>query len=237
MNGEPASADCGTTQMRRMLDKLAYEFSDMCLLRRALTHRSASGDHNERLEFLGDAVIELVVTEWLYRSLPEHTEGELTRLRARVVRRESLAAYAREIDLGAAINLGGGELKSGGRHRDSILADGFEALMGALYLDAGLSECSRFLRELLSPRLAELAQAGDAKDPKTRLQEWLQGRGMALPAYEVLRTEGMEHAQRFIVECAVTGTRPVTGSGSSRRRAEQEAARVMLDCLREAAHE
>jgi len=223
--------------MRRLLDELAYEFRDPALLRRALTHRSASGQHNERLEFLGDAVIELVVTEWLYRSLPEHSEGELTRLRARVVRRESLAGYAREIALGEVITLGSGELKSGGRHRDSMLADGFEALMGALYLDAGLSECWRFLVGLLSSRLAHLTQAGDAKDPKTRLQEWLQGRGMALPAYEVVRTEGVEHAQRFIVECAVAGSAPVTGSGSSRRRAEQEAARVMLDCLQGGADE
>lgn len=211
---------------------LDHEFIDPGLLQRALTHRSAAGEHNERLEFLGDAVIELVVTEWLFRALPGRSEGDLTRLRAKVVRRESLAGLAREIDLGAAISLGGGELKSGGRHRDSILADGFEALLGALYLDAGMDPCQRFLVGLLEPRLDALARDGDSKDPKTRLQEWLQGRGMALPEYRVVRTEGAEHDRRFVISCRA-GDRAleVEGGGSSRRRAEQDAAKRMLQAL------
>ena len=211
---------------------LGHRFRDPSLLHRALTHRSAAGDHNERLEFLGDAVIELVVTEWLFRALPGRSEGDLTRLRAKVVRRESLAGLAREIDLGDVISLGGGELKSGGRHRDSILADGFEALLGALYLDAGQEACQCFLLGLLEPRMDSLARDGDSKDPKTQLQEWLQGRGMALPEYRVMRTEGVEHERRFVVSCrAGNEALEVEGNGSSRRRAEQDAARRMVDAL------
>ncbi len=216
----------------RLLERLGYAFREPQLLTRALTHRSAAGDHNERLEFLGDAVIELVVTEWLFRTLPDRSEGELTRLRARIVRRESLADYARELALGEALRLGGGEMKSGGRHRDSILADGFEALLGALYLDGGLEECRRCLVAIVGPRLDGLAQAPTTKDPKTRLQEWLQGRGLPLPDYEVVRTEGVEHAQRFVVACRTGGLHPtVHGSGSSRRRAEQDAATRVLQSL------
>ena len=211
---------------------LGYRFADAGLLACALTHRSAAGAHNERLEFLGDVVIELVVTEFLFRALPAHDEGDLTRLRARIVRRESLAGYAREMALGDALSLGGGEMKSGGRHRDSILADGFEALLGALYLDAGLEECRRFLVSLLAPRLDDLVREGGEKDPKTRLQEWLQARGLALPAYRVVHTEGVEHERRFTVACRA-GAEPfeVQGEGSSRRRGEQDAARRMLEAL------
>lgn len=218
--------------LRKLLDRLDYRFQDTQLLHCALTHRSAAGDHNERLEFLGDAVIELVVTEWLFRALPKHSEGELTRLRARVVRRESLAEHARALGLGDALSLGGGELKSGGRHRDSILADAFEALVGAIYLDAGFDESRRVLIAIVSPRLDALARATTTKDPKTLLQEWLQGRGLPLPHYDVVRTEGVDHAQHFVVSCSTgQGGRSRCGSGSSRRRAEQDAAKQLLEDL------
>jgi len=218
---------------RRLLERrVGHAFGDATLLERALTHRSAAGDHYERLEFLGDAVIELVMTEWLFRAMPGHSEGELTRLRARLVRRETLAALAREIGLGEALRLGSGELKSGGRQRDSILADAFEALLGALYLDAGLEPSRRFLLELVARRQAALLGDGDAKDPKTRLQEWLQRRGLPLPEYRVAHTEGVEHAQRFVVECrAGEAGDSVAGEGTSRRRAEQDAALRMLERL------
>jgi ribonuclease-3 len=221
-----------SAQVRRLEQRLGHDFADRDLLDRALTHRSAASAHNERLEFLGDAVIELVVTEWLFGSLPRHSEGDLTRLRARIVRRESLAEYARELALGDALTLGSGELKSGGRHRDSILADGFEALLGALYLDAGFDACKRCLLSLVESRLGTIDQWSVGKDPKTRLQEWLQGRGLPLPDYRVLRTEGAEHAREFVVECRVASLADgVQGHGSSRRRAEQAAARMMLERL------
>lgn len=226
------AASSESLMIRGLQQRLGYRFRDARLLHCALTHRSAAGDHNERLEFLGDAVIELVVTEWLFRALPQRSEGELTRLRAKVVRRESLAQYARELELGDVLSLGGGELKSGGRHRDSILADAFEALIGALYLDAGFDECRRILIGIVDPRLDALARATTTKDPKTLLQEWLQGRGLPLPEYRVVRTEGVDHAQHFVVACSAgRGATVVHGSGSSRRRAEQDAARRLLDAL------
>jgi ribonuclease-3 len=227
--GHARPAAVQASQARRVCRLLGHTFSDAALLRRALTHRSASAEHNERLEFLGDAVIELVVTEWLYRSLPDRSEGELTRLRARVVRRESLAELARELGLGETLSLGGGELKSGGRNRDSILADAFEALIGALYLDAGLETCRRRLLAYVEPRMGDLEEVPSGKDPKTCLQEWLQGKGLALPRYEVVGTDGAEHAQHFHVECTVASVdASARGSGSSRRRAEQAAAQALL---------
>jgi ribonuclease-3 len=230
--GADARQAAASSQSQRVCRLLGHDFADEGLLRRALTHRSASAEHNERLEFLGDAVIELVVTEWLYRGLPERGEGELTRLRARVVRRESLAELARELGLGEALSLGGGELKSGGRHRDSILADAFEALIGALYLDGGLEACRRCLLAHVEPRFGDLARAPAGKDPKTCLQEWLQGRGLELPQYEVVGTDGAEHAQRFHVQCTVASVGvAANGSGSSRRRAEQAAALALLGQL------
>ena len=227
------SDDTDSAAVRRLEQRLGHGFSDRELLAQALTHRSADAVHNERLEFLGDAVIELIITDWLFRSLPDRSEGELTRLRARIVRKESLAEHARGLDLGAALRLGGGELKSGGRHRDSILADGFEALMGALYLDAGTAVCERCLLALVEPQSGMLADRSSGKDPKTLLQEWLQGRGLPLPDYEVLRTEGAEHQRRFVVACRVSGLEmAVQGEGSSRKRAEQDAAMQALGRMR-----
>ncbi len=210
------------------------EVADDRLLIQALTHRSAGKDHNERLEFLGDAVLELVVTSWLYRQYPNASEGDLTRLRARLVRKESLADLARRIDLGTVIALGGGEMKSGGRHRDSILADSFEALLGAIYLDSGLSHCEALLIRLMGPRLERAEEEALTKDPKTRLQEWLQSRAMALPQYSVIETLGADHAQEFVVQCVVSARAlRVSGRGNSRRKAEQQAAARALLTLTE----
>ena len=217
---------------RYVLSKIGHEFADESLLVRALTHRSAGSGHNERLEFLGDAVIELVVTAWLFELFPQCTEGELTRLRAKIVRRESLAGYARDIALGDAMQLGSGEMKSGGRYRDSILADGFEAVIGAMYLDAGFHVCRDRLIPLLEPSLPALVDAATTKDPKTRLQELLQGQGLPLPQYNVIHTYGDDHQQSFTVQCEVDTLRePVIGDGSSRRRAEQDAAQRALTAL------
>jgi ribonuclease-3 len=223
---------------RYVLSKIGHEFADQSLLVRALTHRSAGSSHNERLEFLGDAVIELVVTAWLFELFPQCTEGELTRLRAKIVRRESLANYARDISLGDAMQLGSGEMKSGGRYRDSILADGFEAIVGAMFLDAGFQVCRERLLSLIEPSLPRLVDAATTKDPKTRLQELLQGQGSALPQYEVIRTQGDDHQQSFVVQCEVSTLRePVIGNGTSRRRAEQDAAQRTLTALEDFSHE
>ncbi|MFT5449814.1 MAG: ribonuclease-3 [Gammaproteobacteria bacterium] len=217
---------------RHVVAKIGHDFKDEALLVRALTHRSASSGNNERLEFLGDAVIELVVTAWLFELFPQCSEGELTRLRAKIVRRESLAGYARGLALGDALHLGSGEMKSGGRYRDSILADGFEALIGAMFLDAGFHVCRERLISLIEPGLPELVEAATTKDAKTRLQEWLQGRGLPLPRYDVVRTEGDDHQRTFTVQCEVDGmSESIVGGGSSRRRAEQDAAARALDAL------
>jgi len=216
----------------RILERLGVKLSDERLLSQALTHRSAGRAHNERLEFLGDAVLELVVTSWLYRMFPLATEGDLTRLRARLVRKESLAVLAREVGLGAALSLGEGELKSGGRQRDSILADGFEAVLGAVYLDRGLECCEQLLMRLMQPHLAGAVEAAESKDPKTRLQEWLQSRSMPLPEYEVVETHGADHAREFVVHCRIAQADvTVQGLGSSRRQAEQRAAEGAMQRL------
>jgi len=212
--------------------RLGYAFNDSELLEQALTHRSLGPRNNERLEFLGDAILGFVVAELLYRMEPDAHEGRLTRLRAHLVRRETLAAIARDLDLGEALRLGPGELKSGGRGRDSILADAFEAIVGAIYLDADLSSCRRVLETLYRDRLALAAGEMGLKDPKTRLQEVLQGHGCGLPQYTVVNLEGAPHDQSFTVECKADGIpTPVTGFGSSRRKAEQDAADKALEAL------
>ena len=172
------------------------------------------------------------MTSWLYARFPRASEGELTRLRARLVRKESLAALAREVELGPALALGEGELKSGGRQRDSILADGFEALLGAIYLDSGYDSCESLLLRLLAPRLDAALHDAHSKDPKTRLQEWLQSRALPRPRYEVVATHGADHAQEFVVRCQIPERELVVeGRGSSRRRAEQQAARLAVEQL------
>jgi ribonuclease III len=210
-------------------DRLGYEVREVALFSAALTHRSAARPHNERLEFLGDAVLNLSIAEHLYRGNPQANEGDLSRLRASLVSSPPLAEIAAQIGLGEVLRLGSGELKTGGFRRESILADALEALFGAIYLDAGLGEAQRVIFALFGQRLANLPATDELKDSKTRLQEHLQSRGLPLPAYEVVRTEGEIHAQTFWVRCEVsTLGREATGQGLSRRRAEQEAAAMML---------
>lgn len=212
-----------------LLRRLGLAFRNPDLLTQALTHRSCGARNNERLEFLGDAVVNLVMADALYLRFPELSEGELTRLRVRLVRAETLADVAREIGLGEVLRLGPGELKSGGFDRDSILADGFEAVVGALYQDGGYDEVRRVLMELFASRLAGIDAHAQAKDAKTLLQEFLQGRGLELPQYELLSITGQDHEQHFKVACRVSGLRAAThGEGSTRRYAEQEAARLAL---------
>jgi ribonuclease-3 len=218
-------------------DKLAYEPRDLSLFVAALTHRSASGRNNERLEFLGDSVLNLVVAEHLFRAFPDCTEGDLSRLRARIVSSEPLAEVAASIGVGDVLRLGSGELKAGGFRRKSILADALEALVGALFLDGGLDVARGVVERLFQGRIAALPPPEALKDAKTRLQEYLQSRGIPLPRYSVERVEGEPHAQVFWVVCEVHGlggkngpkvTATAQGSGSSRRRAEQEAAERIL---------
>jgi ribonuclease III len=218
-------------RLRRWLrDALGYEAADLRLFETALTHRSADGPNNERLEFLGDAVLSLVCAQYLYERFGDANEGSLSRLRASVVNGESLAALAAALSLGEHLSLGPGELKSGGFRRESILADALEAICGALYLEAGLATARPVIERLLAPALNALSLPADLKDPKTRLQELLQSRGLPLPRYSVDCVEGELHAQVFRVTCEVE---PLTlragATGSSRRRAEQLAAARILE--------
>jgi len=212
--------------------QLGYEPREPGLFRAALTHRSAPGPNNERLEFLGDAVLNLVVAHHLYVAFPDATEGDLSRLRARVVSGEPLAEVAASLALGEALQLGSGELKTGGFRRQSILADALEAVFGALYMDGGLAVAEVVIARLFEPRIAALPAPGELKDAKTRLQEYLQSRGLTLPRYKVERVEGEAHAQTFHVTCEVPALRLAgEGRGSSRRRAEQEAAERILSSI------
>ncbi len=202
-------------------------------LEQALTHRSAGGSHNERLEFLGDAVLGAVIAEVLFERLPDAPEGDLTRLRAALVNRGSLAELARAVGMEGALNLGQGERKSGGYRRESILADALEALIGAIHRDVGFEAAREFVLRLYAGRLAGLPSAESLKDPKTRLQEFLQGRGKALPEYRVLEISGPDHAREFTVEVRLPSEKwSQRGSGSSRRGAEQSAAEMALSRLR-----
>ena len=214
---------------RWLREAIGYEPHDAALFGAALTHRSAAGPNNERLEFLGDAVLNLVVADLLYESFPHASEGDLSRLRARLVSREPLAEVAAQLRLGEVLQLGSGELKSGGFRRQSILADALEAVCGALFLDAGLAAAKPVIARLLGARIAALPDPATLKDAKTRLQEYLQARSLALPRYQVERIEGEPHEQTFRVSCEVASLgRRVEGGGSSRRRAEQQAAERML---------
>jgi ribonuclease III len=210
-------------------ERLGYQPRDAALFRAALTHRSAAGPNNERLEFLGDAVLNLLIAQQLYTAFPLATEGDLSRLRARLVSREPLAEIALELGVGATLQLGSGELKSGGFRRQSILADALEALCGALFLDGGLAAAEPVVSRLFAARIAALPAPESLKDAKTRLQEYLQSRSLSLPRYAVVRVEGEDHDQTFRVSCEVPalGLR-FEGRGSSRRRAEQEAAARIL---------
>jgi len=206
--------------------RIGYRFNDLELLRRALTHRSHGAAHNERLEFLGDSVLNCVVAFELYSRFPRLSEGDLSRLRANVVNQQSLAGVARRFDFGGALLLGEGELKSGGARRPSILADSVEAVIGAVFLDGGFEAARKAASGLLDGVLDTIDPATTGKDPKTLLQEYLMQRKLALPQYSVIATRGEAHEQQFQVECAVPGLGIRSlGEGSSRRSAEQEAAR------------
>lgn len=209
---------------------LAYKFADESLLRQALTHRSAAGPNNERLEFLGDAVLDLVVTKLLFEETGDTSEGQLSRLRANLVKDTTLAEIATELGLGDHLVLGPGEKKSGGHHRSSILADALEAIFAAVYLDAGLTVASEVINRAYGDRFRQLPEAEDLRDPKSRLQEFLQSRQLALPRYELQRTSGKAHRQTFEVSCRVPELDAMTtGTGASRRDAEQQAALAMLE--------
>lgn len=211
---------------------LEYRFRDPELLRRALTHRSCGGWHNERLEFLGDGLLNFVVAEMLYRDHPDLPEGDLTRMRARIVRDTTLAEIARELGLGDSLRLGSGELKSGGFLRASILADAVEAIIGAVYLDSDFVTARDFVRDLVGERVAALPDAEALKDAKTRLQEFMQARGLALPEYELVSESGADHDKYFRIACRVSLLdEPVIAGAGGRRKAEQAAARKVLDRL------
>ena len=217
--------------MRRLQKRLGYDFLDPGLLQRALSHRSLGARNNERLEFLGDAILGFEVADSLFRQVADADEGQLSRMRAHLVKRETLAAVARELELGDLLRLGAGELRSGGQTRDSILADAVEALIAAVYLDGGIEEARALVRRLLGERLADLPAETRVKDPKTRLQEYLQATGKALPVYEVISINGSQHQQTFRVGCCTGLAADTEGEGSSRRRAEQAAAQKMLSQL------
>ena len=211
---------------KRLQQALGYTFSHAELLQQALTHRSYGALNNERLEFLGDSVLNCSVARALYDAFPDLPEGSLSRLRANLVRQETLADIAVALRLGDSLRLGEGELKSGGFRRPSILADALESLFGAVFLDAGFDEAQRVVRRLFDPLVAQIDPKASGKDPKTRLQEILQSRRLPLPEYRLVGTEGEAHDQSFIVECLLA--KPVLstrGTGKSRRAAEQEAAR------------
>jgi ribonuclease-3 len=219
----------GEWPIRWVRERLGHEPRDITLFIAALTHRSAPGRNNERLEFLGDAVLNLVIARHLFLAFPAATEGDLSRLRARVVSAEPLAEIAASLGVGDELQLGSGELKTGGFRRQSILADALEAVCGALFLDGGLDAAEKVIRRLFEPRIDALPAPETLKDSKTRLQEYLQSRGYSLPRYTVTRIEGEAHAQTFHVSCDVADIkRSSEGSGSSRRRAEQEAAAKIL---------
>jgi len=216
--------------MARLCTALGYRFQEPEGLEEALTHRSASARNNERLEFLGDALLNLIVAEYLYQHYPKASEGELSRLRASLVKGETLASLARELKLGDWLRLGQGELKSGGYRRASILSDALEAVIGAVYLDSDFGACRDWVLYLYRDWLAQLSNANELKDPKTRLQEYLQADQRPLPVYNVLEIRGEPHAQSFTVECVVSESRTMA-MGDSRRKAEQESARLMLEQL------
>lgn len=221
--------------IRRLEQAIHYSFNDKDLLKQALSHRSYSKKNNERLEFLGDAILNCTIAQALYDKFPKAKEGQLSRLRAHLVKGETLAEIAREFDLGDHLLLGSGELKSGGFRRDSILADAIEAIIGAISLDKDFQMAQQTLLGWYHVRLGSLSVSDNIKDSKTRLQEYLQARKLPLPDYQVIRIQGEAHEQQFTVECRVSGIEtPLAGIGTSRRFAEQEAAFAALQALGEA---
>ncbi|CAL1239373.1 ribonuclease III [Candidatus Methylocalor cossyra] len=217
---------------QKLAKQLGVQFRNPALVKRALTHRSAEADNNERLEFLGDSVLGFVIAECLYERFAEADEGVLSRLRATLVNQTALANLARKLNLGEFLILGSGELKSGGYRRDSILSDALEALIGALLVDQGMEACRRWILQLFAEQIEALSVNDWKKDPKTRLQELMQAHGLELPVYILKSVVGQPHDQSFVVQCRVSLT-PETceGTGSSRKKAEQQAAEKMLTKL------
>lgn len=218
--------------LQQLEKRFGYTFKNRDNLMRALTHRSAAGKHNERLEFLGDSVLSVIISEALFEKFPNSDEGDLSRMRATLVCGRNLAKLAQQFELGDYLVLGPGELKSGGHRRESILADAVEALLGAMYMESGLDLCRNVVLQWYAKQLAEIKPGISHKDPKTRLQEYLQARQRALPVYDVTATQGQAHNQRFTVSCQVEGlAQPICGTGTSRRKAEQHAASQALEQL------
>jgi ribonuclease-3 len=227
MSSRPVSA------LDALQARLGHRFSDAALLQRALTHRSFGADHNERLEFLGDSVLNMTVSGLLYERFVDSDEGDLTRVRAHLVREDSLHRAALTLGLPEVLKLSEGEARGGGALRPSILADAVEALIGAIFIDGGLAPATQLVRQLFGELIAGSETDSWRKDAKTELQEWLQGRKLPVPAYRIVATRGQAHAQTFEVACAVPSLGLAEqGEGKSRRAAEQEAARRMLGRLK-----
>ena len=212
--------------------QLGYQFKEEAHLKQALTHKSATKRHNERLEFLGDAILSSIIAAWLFKKFPKATEGELTRARASLVKRPTLALVAVELGIGEHIYLGMGERRSGGVQRDSILADALEAIIGAIYLDAGFLQCTQSVESWFQKRMEVLNPTAQEKDPKTRLQEWLQARQISLPSYQVVTIEGESHQRTFTVNCQVEDLKlTAAATAASIRLAEQKAAQKIWELI------
>lgn len=215
--------------VEKLYQRINYTFNDPKHLELALTHRSAKGEHNERLEFLGDSILSLVIADALYRQFPKEQEGDLSRMRSTLVRGQTLAEIAKEFKLGEFLRLGPGELKSGGFRRESILADVVEAIIGAIYLDSDTETCRQVVLDWYEIRLDAILPGNNQKDPKTQLQEYLQGRKLPLPIYSVIATKGQAHNQEFTLSCQVEGYKEFIAKGTSRRKAEQTVAAITLE--------
>jgi len=213
---------------------LNYSFSDLKLLRAAITHRSSGGTNNERLEFLGDSILNFVIAAELYHRFPKAREGDLTRLRAMLVKGETLALVAKDLGIGEYLSLGLGEKKSGGHQRGSILADALEAIIGAIFLDANIDTCRSRLLDWYETRLNTLVPGASQKDAKTCLQEYMQARHLSLPEYRVIKITGDPHNPLFNVECITPIGEPLIGIANTRRKAEQNAAEAVLKVLKDA---
>ena len=222
-----------TLKYQRLEQRLGYQFENQRQLQLALTHRSHGASNNERLEFLGDSILNFIIGEALFQRIPEAREGQLSRLRSQLVKGETLAELAREFEMGDCLILGEGELKSGGRNRDSILADSVEAIIGAIYLERGLEVCRERVLDWFASRLEAISINTSAKDPKSRLQEYLQAQRQPLPEYVVVDVSGEGHAQVFTIECRVSIAKKSTRAlASNRREAEKQSATLMLKQLK-----
>lgn len=222
-----------TIDLTPLMQTLGYQFKNIDLLRQALRHRSVGNENNERLEFLGDAVLSYIIANEVYLRQPKATEGKLSRMRSALVNGEVIAEMAKDLTINDYLELGAGELKSGGRERESILADAFEAVIGAMYLDGGVVQVQQCVLQWYGERFSDLSKFKPSKDPKSALQEWLQARKLPLPTYEA-KTTGAAHAQTFHVSCIVEGFDLVTkGQSTSRRKAEQIAAAKFMDAIDE----